>query len=525
MSAPMTGEAAAGSSPGRTAGAPGAAASSYGQILRSSALIGGASVVNVAVGIVRAKASALLLGPAGFGLMGVYGSIVDLAQSVAGMGLSGSGVRQIAAAAGSGETARVARAAAVLRRTSVVLGLVGAIALAALSGRIARFTFDGAGRAAPIALLSLAVLCRVVSDGRGALLQGLRRVSDLARVAVLGGVVGAGVGIALLALLRERGVAPALVAMAGGTLLFSWSYSRRVAIEPAPLRPAQVVQEAGALLKLGFAFMASGVLMMGAAYAVRMLVVRRLGFEAAGFYQSAWTVGGLYVGFILQAMGTDFYPRLAAVVRDRSACNRLVNEQARISLLLAGPGVLATLTFAPLVLSVFYSAEFGEAVGLLRWLCLGGMLRVITWPMGFIVVADARQAVFLALELAYSGFYVAAAWAGIRVLGVDGAGVAFLASYVFHGLIVYPVVRGVSGFRWSAANRRLIAGFLAVTGAVFCAFQVLPPPIATGLGALALAANVVYSLRTLARLVSADGVPPALRRALAWARRSPPDRP
>ena len=97
----------------------------YGQILKSSALIGGSSVVNIAIGIVRTKAMALLLGPAGFGLMGVYGSIANLAQSIAGMGINSSGVRQIAEAVGSGETERIARTAVVLRRTSVILGIVG----------------------------------------------------------------------------------------------------------------------------------------------------------------------------------------------------------------------------------------------------------------------------------------------------------------------------------------------------------------------------------------------------------------
>ncbi len=87
---------------------------SYGQILKSSALIGGSSAINIAIGIVRTKAMAVLLGPAGFGLMGVYGSIIDLAQSIAGMGINSSGVRQIAAATGSGDTNRIARTVVVL---------------------------------------------------------------------------------------------------------------------------------------------------------------------------------------------------------------------------------------------------------------------------------------------------------------------------------------------------------------------------------------------------------------------------
>ena len=76
----------------------------YGQILKSSAIIGGSSVINIAIGIVRTKFMAVFLGPAGFGLMGLYGSIADLALSIAGMGVNSSGVRQIAEAVGSGDT-------------------------------------------------------------------------------------------------------------------------------------------------------------------------------------------------------------------------------------------------------------------------------------------------------------------------------------------------------------------------------------------------------------------------------------
>ena len=93
-------------------------------------------------------------------------------------------------------------------------------------------------------------------------------------------------------------------------------------------------------------------------------------------------------------MGADFYPRLTAAIGDRHEANRLVNEQAQVSMLLAGPGVLATLVFAPLIVPVFYSAAFRDGIDLLRWLCIGVALRVITWPMGFIVVAHARQKVF-----------------------------------------------------------------------------------------------------------------------------------
>jgi Polysaccharide biosynthesis protein. len=101
----------------------------YGQILKSSAVIGGSSMLNIIIGIIRTKAMAMLLGPSGVGLMGLYGSITDLTISVAGMGINSSGVRQIAEAVGSDDTERIARTAAVLRRISILLGVLGAFFL------------------------------------------------------------------------------------------------------------------------------------------------------------------------------------------------------------------------------------------------------------------------------------------------------------------------------------------------------------------------------------------------------------
>src|SRR2546426_6023362 len=129
----------------------------YGQILKSSALMGGSTVANIAVSVVRAKAMALLLGPSGVGLLGLYSSILNLTHSVAGMGINQSGVRQIAEAAGSGETQRVARTAAALRRTSMFLGVLGAVLLVVFCRAISVWTFGSSEFAAPVALLALAV--------------------------------------------------------------------------------------------------------------------------------------------------------------------------------------------------------------------------------------------------------------------------------------------------------------------------------------------------------------------------------
>ena len=488
---------------------------SYGQILKSSAMVGGSSVVNIGIGIVRTKAMAVLLGPAGVGLMGLYGSIADLTQSVAGMGINNSGVRQIAEAVGSDDIERVARTAAVLRRTAILLAVAGAIFLVGASPQVSSITFGDDSHTIPLTMLSLAVFFQILSDGQTALLNGMRRIGDLAKIKIFGALFGTMMGIPLVYFFREDGVVPSLVAVAAMSLTVSWWYRRKLTIPTPSLTTAQVGQEQAALLKLGFAFMSSGIMMMGVTYAVRILVLRNVGFEAAGLYQSAWALGGLYVGIVLQAMGADFYPRLTAVAHNNSECNRLVNEQAQISLLLAGPGVIATLTFAPLVIAIFYTPQFYAAVDVLRWLCLGMTLRIISWPMGFIIVAKGAQSLFFWSELAWTIVYISLAWGGVISFGLDGAGMAFFGSYIFHCVLIYLIVRKVSGFRWSSANIRTAAIFLTLIAVIFVGFYFLPPLVAMILGILAVVLSCIYTIHTIVRLVSLERIPRPVRQLFA----------
>ena len=487
---------------------------SYGEILKSSALVGGSALLTIPIGMVRTKAMAVLLGPAGFGLMGLYGSIIDLALSVAGMGIASSGVRRIAEAVGSGDTDRIALTVAVLRRTSILLGIFGAVLVSVFARQISTLTFGSDEHASAVALLSLAVLFRLVSSGQGALIQGMRRIYELAMMGALGALLGTTISIVLVYFIGATGIAPSLVAGSAIGVLISFWYSRKVRVRLPQLTRSEVRLEVAGLLKLGFAFMASGLLMMGAAYAVRVMVLRMVGLDASGSYQAAWTLGGLYVGIILQAMGTDFYPRLVGVAEDHPQCNRLVNEQAQVSMLLAAPGLIATLTLAPIVVALFYSTKFGEAVEVLRWICLGIGLRVITWPMGYIVVAKNKQALFLAAELAWSVVNVALTWLCLRRFGLNGAGIAFFGSYVFHGLMIYPIVRGLSGFRWSAANRKTGLMFISSITVVFGGFYVLPPLLATAVGSLAIILSGGYSIRVLLNLVSLERLPRPAQRLL-----------
>jgi PST family polysaccharide transporter len=475
--------------------------SSYREILTSSALIGGSSLISVVIGIARTKALALLLGPAGYGLLGAYSALVDLVRTMAQLGLNGSGVREIADAAATRDQTKVARTGLVLRRLSLACAGVGALLLVVSSSAVSAISFGTEAHERDVAWLSIAVFLGVLAAAQGALLQGLRRIADIARIAVFGSASGSIASVALVYAIGPDAIVPSLIAVAAASLCFTWWYCRS-ASPPAPrVSTSETLETSAALLKLGLAFMASALVTMGAAYLVRVLILRQLGLEAAGLYGAAWTLGGLYIGFVLQALATDFYPRLVGVASNDGECNRIVNEQANVSLLLALPGVLATLAFAPLIVSAFYSDAFTGAASVLQWICLGMALRVLTWPLGYVVVAKNRQALFLSLDVAWTVVNVGLSWWGIRMFGVVGAGIAFFGSYLFHAALVYPVARRLSGFRWSAATWRTALASVASTLAVFAATTAMSPVPAAAVGLLFVTAASFLCARRLGRLL------------------------
>jgi PST family polysaccharide transporter len=500
---------------------PNPAKSTHGEILKSSALIGSSAMLNIVFRVVRTKAIALILGPTGVGLFGLYSSLVDLTRCISGMGINSSGVRQIAEAVGTGETQRITRTVKTLRRVSFGCGFFGALLLLIFCRQASWLTFNDFQHSGAVALLSFVIFFNAISAGQTTLVQGMRRISDLAKLNIFGAFYGTIFSIPIVYFYHEDGVVPSLVCVALMGIFTSWWYARKIWVEPVEFSPPQFVVEARELLKHGLPFMASVLLTMIATYVIRVIILQKLDLDSVGYFQAAWILGGLYIAFVLDAMGADFFPRLTAVANDNPECNRLVNEQAEIGALLAGPGAIATLTLAPFVIHAFYSQKFGSAVGILNWICLGMTLRVVSWPMGYILIAKGRRGLFFVTELLKNLVFVALVWAGIGLFKLDGAGIGFFGMYVVYWTGIYFVVRQVSGFRWSASNRRL--GFVFVPLAIFVFYDdiFLPRMLELPVDIAITLLTGVYSLKKVCTLISLKRFPHIVQKLLRFFRLAP----
>lgn len=410
----------------------------YLAIIRNTIFVGGGSVLNMAIGLVRTKVIAVLLGPAGIALFGIFNQIVEVIGATFSLGLGTSGIRQIASSHAAGDATRVSHIVQTLRRSTWITGLSGAAFTAASSLLIARFTFgsEAPGYAWPIALLGLAVLSRALATGQGCVVTGTRQLGLFMRISLGGAVASVVASVPCVYLWGMDGVAPAVTASAAAGLLISWWYSRKIPILDAPCTRDQSWHEAKLLIAFGLPIMATGIVGTLTPYFERVILLRLIGIELLGQYQAAFALAGVTVTFVLGVMSADFYPRLVAHAQEPERFDTELNAQIEVALGLAAPALLALAAFAEFWIHLLYSNRFSQAAEVLSIMSLGIVGRIVIAPVRMALLAKHKGKTSFGVELVATGIGLGfIAWLA-PAMGLIGCAWAFTALHLLTGALL-----------------------------------------------------------------------------------------
>ncbi|BBC73983.1 O-antigen translocase [Altererythrobacter sp. B11] len=367
----------------------------------------------------------------------------------------------------------------VLLTANLVQGTLALLAIWLFREPLARALFGRPDHDIEVGLIGVAVLLALVSSSQTALLRGMRLVGSLGRVTVLGSLVGTIGGIFAIWQFGSRGLLWfVLLQPLTAVTVAVWYVRKLPSVKDATGSVSDGWRVWKRMASLGFVFMLGGLATTGTLLIVRGGIARELGLEAAGQFAAAWGITVTYVGFLLNAMAMDYYPRLAEIAHDRPASAHLMNEQMQISLLLAGPILFLLIGFAPLAVSVLYTKEFFLAVILVQWQAVGNMLKIASWALSFSVVAAGRSKLYLLMELGFLLPYAGLIYIFLPRLGLVVAGIAFLASYAVYFTVTLRLAGKVTDFRMSRLSLRLLAAYSTV--AVGLLVLSLSLPIAGG---------------------------------------------
>ena len=413
--------------------------SSYRSIFKATSLFGGVQIYQILIQIIKSKFVAVLLGPAGVGIMGLYQSGLQLVQQISSMGLANSAVRDVSEANGTNDIQRIAKTITVVRKLVWFTGLLGLIIVACCSPFLSKASFGNYDYTIPFIILSVTLLLDQLSAGQRVVLQGMRRLKDLAKCTAFGVTFGLITSVPLYYWLGIDGIIPTLILNSACSLTLSWLYSRRIKIE-----------QGKQMLVMGISMSLSGIFASVVSYAIRGFIQGNGGVEQVGLFQAGFVIMTTYVGMVMNAIGTDYYPRLAAINKDNAKCREAISQQGEIGTMILAPMLTCCLVFMPFVLQILYSDKFLAANEYISWACLGMMLRLAAWVISYLFVAKAESKLFIILELVANSTYLVFSLIGYKVLALTGLGIAFAMQYVVYFLIVYLIARKRYDFRFTA---------------------------------------------------------------------------
>jgi len=471
---------------------------SYRRILKSTSITGGATVVNILVGVIRTKVVAVLLGPAGVGILGLYQSFISTASTFSGVGIATAASREIAELNGGHEEDGLRETIEALLIGTVILAVISGLVIWLFRDMLAMQVLGNIEAGNEIGWLGLAVSFAVVSASLVAIIQGMRQIEKLAKLNILSGIVATLVGIFILWKYRESGlVAFALAGPICSVFLGFYALRRNCNVAISGLNIHRLFHKFKVMGKLGFTLFFYAALEQVTFLFIRGNIKSSLGVDALGYFQAGYTIAVMYLGVITGAMASDFMPRIAESIRDSRGINKIINHQTEIGLLIGAPIIILMIGYAPIIINVMYSKSFIASVDIMRLLLLSDILKLISWPVGIALIGMGDGAAFarqgpVQLAIFYMGIILL-----IPIVGVLSVGYMMILIQAIGAVWGFYYLYRKTGYILEKSIRKYasIAGLIIIVTYCICITNELIGMIFSGVLAILFSLYSYHSLK------------------------------
>ncbi len=477
--------------------------SSYRKILQATSVFGGVQLFTVLISLVRSKLIAILLGPAGMGIAGMFATSISLISSLTNLGINSVAVKDISEANSSKNQEKLARITVVVNKWVWFTGLLGMFTTIIASPILSQMVFNNNKYILSFILLGGTLLINQISQGQLIFLQGTQKIKELAKANIFSIVFSFVCSIPIYFVFKTDGIVPALIITSiSGFLITNYFYRKNKIREKVSISYNNIFLEGKAMAKMGITVSMAIFITEGLTYLLRLYITRSGGLEDVGYYGAGFTIITGYVGLVFSAMGTDYFPRLSAVSNNDKASNELINQQAELSLIILGPIVTIFLVFIKFIILIIYSEDFLPIVGMMQWAIMGIIFKAVSWAMAFLFLARGASKFFFWNELAASSYMLVLNILGYHFFKLDGLGISFLLSYFLYAIQVYFIVRKKYEFRFSSEILKILIINILLISICFILQKNISEPYNYFVGGLIIFFSLIYSFMELDKRIN-----------------------
>lgn len=450
---------------------------SYRSIVKATGIFGMMQFIKLIIGIVSSKFVAIFLGPIGIGLVSLLTNALNIVLAITNFEFLRTATREVALNHDENDNSKVSNTLVILQKMAIVIGFLGAIIVIVFSKILSFYTFGNYNRQNWFILLSIYLLISSYSNLRMAVLQGINNIKRLALCNIIIALLTSVGSVIIYYFYRIEGIIWVLLYSSFVMLVVTVYFTRKFTFSFLPINFNEFYKNSSPVFKLGFLMSLNLIFGQISFFVIRLFLNDNgASSEILGFYEVNSVILINYVGLIFNAMSYDFFPKLAAISKDNSKMNLLVNNQIEIAIIVITPAIIFLYVMAPYVIQLLYSKAFLDTFIILKMSLFSVILKAIIFPLGYMVLVKGNKKLFFKLTLIGDIINLAFSIILYYYFGLTGLGLAFILNYLFNGIYIYFIVKNEYKFEFDNESKRLIVinvilGFLAVVF-VYCFLEV-----------------------------------------------------
>lgn len=413
---------------------------SYDRIIKYTGLFGGVQGIVVLINIVRTKLVSILLGPTGFGIMESFNRTLNLVKSTTDLGVPFSAVRTVSECRNNGADAVLEESLLITRTWAFLTAVAGMLFCLLLAPLFSYWAFDGDwGYTLSFLMLSPLAAFSAINGGEMAIMKGMGMLRELAKSQLIAVVTTLCISIPLFWKFGLQGIAPSLVLTTLASMIITCRYT--FSAYPYRIKPFswKTMAKGLGMIKLGVFFTITSFFGAGAFSIIANYLMKNGNAEITGIYSAGYMLVSYLGMFVFSAMESDYFPRLSAVNHDCDNVNELVNRQAEVAVLLLAPMIAGFIVFLELIVSIFLTAKFQEAVPMTRLAVIGLAFKAMTQPLAYVSLAKGDSRTFMLQEIIFDVIFVASVVGFFKIGGVTMTGLALSLAALADFVIVYTI--------------------------------------------------------------------------------------
>lgn len=403
------------------------------------ALFGGLQVYKILLSIIRAKCSALFLGPSGFGIYSLITSTLTSLEMMTNCGLGTSSVKDIAHV--QDDMTEVAKVYRALNRFVWVTGFIATLLCVCGAKYLSVSAFGNSDYTIAFVFTGITLLINQLITGQGALLTGLRKYKFMTRLNIWSNTLGLVVTVVFYWLWGVRGIVPVIVVTALLSLLFSFYYAKLIPLPKVVLSVREIWQRGKRMFKMGVLISLGGALSSLAGYAIRIFISQMSSVFIVGLFTASFSLVNTYLGMIVSAIDKDYYPRLCSMESDTDSFNETITQQIEMLVLLLSPIIVIFIIFAPAVIYVFYSEKFQPAGSFMALAALSMYFYIPAKTISMAFLAKGDSIGYFVNQLTFVIYTLVLNMIGFHYGELPGLGISFLAAYLIYLIQTYFTCR------------------------------------------------------------------------------------